>query len=355
MEKQAGPNIVLVILDGGSMDDWDDSLGSLEGIRFTQCYAQSEELTPSFCSFMTGWYPHVRGHRTPEYRLAPTEPFLLKQLTERGFATWWGGDNPVVDAEAESRVCTVRFRPEQTEAYAEVLVDGAVKFVEQAQNKPICICLTLRDEVELRTVIGRLTDAWKAAGEWDNTALFLFSARGRRSAAARVDGFTAAHVPLLIKYPSSCTAIPEEGQQVGALVELIDVYATIAELAGLPQRHTHFGRSLLPIIQGKAERHREQVFCEGGCLVTEPHAGGKLARGKSVMLRTAEWKFIKRLNEQTELYDLSIDPKELVNLADDPQYESVRKKLLNLLAIRYMETIDVVPYEPVMHKLEGRL
>ncbi|MCB0187379.1 MAG: sulfatase-like hydrolase/transferase, partial [Caldilineaceae bacterium] len=35
-----------------------------QGTRFDQCHVQHSVCTPSRCSMMTGWYPHVRGHRT---------------------------------------------------------------------------------------------------------------------------------------------------------------------------------------------------------------------------------------------------------------------------------------------------
>ena len=42
-----------------------------QGTRFDQCHVQHTVCTPSRCSFMTGWYPHVRGHRTLWHLLRP--------------------------------------------------------------------------------------------------------------------------------------------------------------------------------------------------------------------------------------------------------------------------------------------
>ena len=56
-----------------------------EGTRFDQCHAQHPVCSPSRCSFMTGWYPHVRGHRTLWHLLRPDEPTLLKYLKEAGY------------------------------------------------------------------------------------------------------------------------------------------------------------------------------------------------------------------------------------------------------------------------------
>ncbi|MBX2996873.1 MAG: sulfatase-like hydrolase/transferase [Caldilineaceae bacterium] len=55
-----------------------------EGVRFDQCHVQHSVCTPSRCSMMTGWYPHVRGHRTLWHMLRPDEPNLLRYLKGKG-------------------------------------------------------------------------------------------------------------------------------------------------------------------------------------------------------------------------------------------------------------------------------
>jgi choline-sulfatase len=62
-----------------------------EGVRFDQCFVQHTVCTPSRCSFMTGWYPHVRGHRSLWHLLQPDEPNLLKYLKQAGYHVYWNG------------------------------------------------------------------------------------------------------------------------------------------------------------------------------------------------------------------------------------------------------------------------
>jgi choline-sulfatase len=62
-----------------------------EGVRFDQCHAQHTVCGPSRCSFLTGWYPHVRGHRTLYFPLQPDEPNLLRSLKEAGYYIYWDG------------------------------------------------------------------------------------------------------------------------------------------------------------------------------------------------------------------------------------------------------------------------
>jgi arylsulfatase A-like enzyme len=71
-----------------------------EGTRFDQCHVQHTVCTPSRCSFTTGWYPHVRGHRTLWNMLRPDEPNLLKYLKQAGYQVHWGGKNDLLSPES---------------------------------------------------------------------------------------------------------------------------------------------------------------------------------------------------------------------------------------------------------------
>jgi len=67
-----------------------------EGVRFEQCHVQHTVCSPSRCSFMTGWYPHVRGHRTLWHLLRPHEPNLLRDLKQASYQIRWYGKNDLL-------------------------------------------------------------------------------------------------------------------------------------------------------------------------------------------------------------------------------------------------------------------
>jgi choline-sulfatase len=64
-----------------------------EGVRFEQCHVQHTVCGPSRPSLMTGWYPHVYGHRTLWHLLRPHEPSLFRYLKEAGYHVEWHGKN----------------------------------------------------------------------------------------------------------------------------------------------------------------------------------------------------------------------------------------------------------------------
>ncbi len=70
-----------------------------EGVRFDQCHVQHTVCTPSRCSFMTGWYPHTRGHRTLWNCLRPDEPNTLRYLKQAGYDVHWFGKNDLLAPE----------------------------------------------------------------------------------------------------------------------------------------------------------------------------------------------------------------------------------------------------------------
>jgi arylsulfatase A-like enzyme len=64
-----------------------------EGTRFDQAHCQMPLCTPSRCSFLTGWYPHARGHRSLQHLLRGDEPSILRALREAGYETACFGKN----------------------------------------------------------------------------------------------------------------------------------------------------------------------------------------------------------------------------------------------------------------------
>jgi len=89
-----------------------DRLVSTDAVSFRRAFCQNPVCTPSRCSFMSGWYPHVRGHRTMYHMMRPGEPVLLKTLMDNGYFVWWGGKNDLVPGQdGYEGFCHVKYEP----------------------------------------------------------------------------------------------------------------------------------------------------------------------------------------------------------------------------------------------------
>ncbi len=70
-----------------------DHLAINDGVSFGNAYCQNPVCVPSRCSFFTGLYPHVNGHRTMSYLLRPGETTLLQELKQSGYHVWINARN----------------------------------------------------------------------------------------------------------------------------------------------------------------------------------------------------------------------------------------------------------------------
>lgn len=87
---------------------WIDALAA-RGTRFTRAYAQHSVCSPSRVSFLTGWYPHVRGHRTLGTLLQAHEPNLLRALKDAGYHVAHAGLRGDTFAQGVTKQSTTRF------------------------------------------------------------------------------------------------------------------------------------------------------------------------------------------------------------------------------------------------------
>ena len=79
-------------------------------MRFDQCHVQHTVCTPSRCSFTTGWYPHVRGHRTLWHPPAD-EPNILRYFKQDGYQVHWWGKNDLLAPDSYADSVTEHHRP----------------------------------------------------------------------------------------------------------------------------------------------------------------------------------------------------------------------------------------------------
>ncbi len=164
--------------------------------------------------------------------------------------------------------------------------------------------------------IGRVLDALDASGQADNTIIVLWGDHGWHLGdhsfwCKHTNYEQATRIPLIVAAPGKA-----QGAKSAALVETVDVYPTLVELAGLPARDGLDGSSFAKVVADPKTSTRESV------IHVYPR-GDRLGRAiRTERYRMVEWKKIgdDASKAEFELYDYKRDPLETRNLAaDQPQ------------------------------------
>ncbi|MCP4454038.1 MAG: sulfatase [Planctomycetes bacterium] len=172
--------------------------------------------------------------------------------------------------------------------------------------------------------VGRVLAALEQEGLKDNTIVVFTSDHGyllgHHHKFQKQHLFEeATRVPFIVSVPWMDT---QHGGETRMITELIDLYPTLADLAGLKAPACLQGTSLKPLLADPAspEWKKDVAF-------TVSRSGGE-------SIKTNEWRFTQWGfgDKGAELYDLRADPGEFTNLAGKPEYAEVlsaMKKKLN--------------------------
>jgi choline-sulfatase len=127
----------------------------------------------------------------------------------------------------------------------------------------------------------------------------------------------AIHVPMLIAGPG----IPS-GLTIDSPVGHVDMISTILDLADVTPDSKLRGRSLIPLMNGNKKAAPEFVYAEN-------HSEGNCTG--SFMIRKGPWKYIHFTWYEDLLFNLSQDPGEMNNLADNPGFQTIKNELQGIL------------------------
>lgn len=178
------------------------------------------------------------------------------------------------------------------------------------------------------TQVGVLLNKMDELKLWDNTIVVLFSDHGfhlgdHGGLWAKLTLFEqSARTPLIIALPNSKQA----GKASSRVVELLDLYPTLAELAHLTAPADLEGKSLVPLLQQPNRSWNRAAYT-----MVYHEVGGEKIEGKSV--RNERWRYTEwdAGRKGIELYDHNSDPREFKNLATDPRYAKTVLTLQRLL------------------------
>jgi uncharacterized sulfatase len=176
--------------------------------------------------------------------------------------------------------------------------------------------------------VGRLLDALDRLGLAENTVVVFISDHGyllgeRGQWMKQMLFERSARAPLIV----AGAGLGAKGQASRRIVEFLDVYPTLADLAGLKPPAGLHGRSLVPLLKDPRTAWNHPAVTQ----VRRGNAEAGFFMGYSV--RTEQWRYVEWDDGKrgTELYDEAADPSELRNLAADPARASVVAELRRVL------------------------
>ena len=160
--------------------------------------------------------------------------------------------------------------------------------------------------------IGRVLAELDRSGLSDSTIVVLYGDHGYHLGEQGLWGKTTnfeldTRVPLIVRTPGMNAA----GQRSASLVELVDLYPTLSELAGLPITKQLEGRSFAPILDDSAHTTKHAAFSQF------PRGGGLMGYSiRTLTHRLTQW--VHRQTGEiraTELYEYGDGPIEAKNIA----------------------------------------
>lgn len=177
--------------------------------------------------------------------------------------------------------------------------------------------------------VGRLIQALKDNGQWDNTIIALWGDHGFHLGdhglwCKHTNFETAVHAPLIFRDPRS-----PGGQRSSGLCEFVDIFPTLCDLADLPIPTNLQGMSLAEAVaQGRSEI-KEAAFSQ------YPRPGNIMGYSmRTNRYRYTTWQQLGN-GEQVadELYDEHNDPVEMNNIAPEDKAEVARlAELMNRMS-----------------------
>jgi len=220
---------------------------------------------------------------------------------------------------------------------------------EQAQAVLRAIHAGTQEEIRLRAAmmasvdegVGMIFEALERTGQLgrtfilflgDNGYFFGEHALGPERRFAYEEGI---RTPFVLRYPPLARA----GTSVREMALAIDIAPTILELAGGTPGPQIQGRSLLPLLAGRAQGWRRSFLVEYFTENAMPWLVGMSYKA----VRTERHKLIHWVNRDgvDELYDLEADSYELANCIDDPRYAGVARELRVELARLVAEAVGL--------------
>lgn len=225
--------------------------------------------------------------------------------------------------------------------------------------------------------VGKVIDALEKEGLADNTIVILYGDHGYHLGDHglwnKMTNFeNATHVPFIISAPGMKKGVASNSQ-----VEFLDMFPTVCELTKTAHPQKLDGKSLVPVLKNPKAKIHDYVMSQYSRTTTEDYtiSSDQDLKGKADYLendihgyairdpryRLVEWtkgfKTYMPFDESKvldyQLFDYKNDPMETKNLANDPAYAGVVKKLKKQLREYYARSYSSPMSEPIAKCAKG--
>lgn len=177
--------------------------------------------------------------------------------------------------------------------------------------------------------LGHVLDELEVLGMRENTLIVFWGDHGyhlgENATFTKMTNFEfGTRVPLIVSSPGMKSA----GQRSHSLVELVDLYPTLAELCALPLPKHLEGTSFVPVLEKASQPWKKAAFSQYLRTGKPPYMGRSIRTEK---WRYTDWRDLKGQPAGIELYDEANDPQETVNVAGDAALAATVKELAERL------------------------
>jgi iduronate 2-sulfatase len=188
--------------------------------------------------------------------------------------------------------------------------------------------------------VGRLTGKLKELGLYENTIIVLWGDHGWKLGeygdwCKHTNYELDTRIPVIVRVPHEKV---KAGWKSDAIIETVDIYPTLCDLAGLnPPVHLQ-GSSFRKVLESKSAKWDEVAFSQ---YPRSSRINGQPVKLMGYSMRNPEYRITRWINRDTgetmdtEIYDhRGMDP-EMINLAARKEYQELLKRLNKELDMHY--------------------
>jgi len=364
-----------------------------EGMRFTRCFQAAPMCSPTRHNIYTGLYP-VKSGAYPNHTFAKAGTrSIVHYLDDLGFRVALSGKTHIGPKEVFPFEYSGKGNNPDMEAvevlFAECKASGTPFCLFACSNEPHTpwnkgdVSLYPPAEIELPPYhvdtpetrdgwsrylaeityydgqVGRILEMLDDHGLTENTLVVATTEQGNSMPFAKWTLYDSGlQTALIVRWPGQVKA----GLVTDAMVEYVDIVPTFVEAAGGTPAPELDGKSILPVLRGKTDRHKDFVYgiqTSRGTINCPEHYGIRSVRSeryKLIVNLSPEVKFtnactkspeflswvvkaeegdadaaekVRRYQQRppVELYDVTEDRYEWNNLAENPEYAGTVRKL----------------------------